>query len=536
MWKRNVLFLALVSGGVIALTASLFPSPVPPHAEFFDPEPFRTSDFQGIVRQVDAAFREEWAREKLQPAPRAEPLVLARRASLALTGRIPSLQEVRQFEARSDEQRLAWWVAGLLQDRRHADYFAERFARTYVGTEDGPFLIFRRRRFVSWLSDELLNNTPYHVLVQNLITAKGLWTNKPETNFITVTFDNVKPNRPNPERLAGRVSRGFLGIRLDCAQCHDHPFERWSQRDFQGLAAFFAQIEQGFSGIQDGQGELEHEDRKSGKKEVIEPSVPFLTEQLPEHGTRRERLAAWVTSPKNPYFARAAVNRVWALMFGRPLVEPVDNIPTDKPLPPALTLLADDFAAHGYDLRRLIQVIAATEVFQLDSASDRETTEAHEKAWALFPITRLRPEQVIGSIAQAASLETINSDSHILVRLAQAIGQNEFLKRYGDTGEDEFDARTLTIPQRLLLMNGDAVKEATKESLFNSSTRISMLAPDDRTAVEIAYLVVLTRRPSPEEAEEFERRLAGSKGTERHRRLEDLFWTLMNVSEFACNH
>src|SRR5262249_39105250 len=147
--------------------------------------------------------------------------------SLALTGSIPSLEEIRQFEDYTGRDRLQWWVAGVLKERRFADYFAERLARAFVGTEDGPFLVYRRRRFVSWLSDQLHAGRPYDGLVREMIESEGLWTDRPSTNFITVTIEQDKKNAPNPERLAARVARAFLGVRLDCAQCHNHPFQKW---------------------------------------------------------------------------------------------------------------------------------------------------------------------------------------------------------------------------------------------------------------------------------------------------------------------
>ena len=214
----------------------------------------------------------------------------------------------------------------------------------------------------------------------------------------------------------------------------------------------------------------------------------------------------------------------------------MDDLGSVEQLPAVLVLLAEDFAGHGYDLRRLIRIIAATEVFQLDSAAEDGVTEAQENAWAAFPLTRLRPEQVIGSVLQAASLETINQQSHLLVRILRATGEKEFVQRYGDPGEDEFDGHAGTIPQRLLLMNGRIVHERTKEDLFNATSRIAWLAPNDSRAVQTAYLAVLTRRPTAEEAEHFQKRLAGTKERERQQRLTDLYWALLNNTEFSWNH
>jgi hypothetical protein len=537
MWLRNLLFLGLVAAGIVGLGVLLYPPDRPPRAKDFSPTEFRQADFRAGVDQVNGAIRQEITEAELRPAPPAPDLAVARRLALALTGTIPSVQEVRQFEGQLPDERLQWWLTGTFQDRRYADYLAERLARTYVGTENGPFIVYRRRRFTTWLSDQLMRNRPYDQVVRDLIAADGIWTDRPAVNFVSVTIQPDNKKGPDPERLAGRVARAFLGVRLDCAHCHNHPFQKWTQHDFQGLAAFFGQVGQGFTGIYDDpKGEYSVEERKTGSRHAVEPDVPFLKELLPADGTRRERLARWVTDPHNTYFARATVNRVWALLFGRPLVEPVDDLASVGETPPALAALADDFIEHHYDLQHLIRLIAATEAFQRDSAAEFEITDAHEKVWAAFPLTRLRPEQVAGSLLQAAALETVNGDSHILVKLARYQQENDFVKRYGDTGEDEFDGRGGTIPQRLVLMNGQLVKDRTKEDLANASGRISALAPDDRKAMETAYLAVLSRRPTPEEAAHFAQRLAGTTGHERGQRLEDLYWVLVNSTEFSWNH
>ena len=567
-WAKNLLFLGLLVFGALTLRASLFPL-----TAVRDPAPVKASpeasdDFRAAVAQLDVAMRLTWQEQGLEPAPPAPELTVVRRLSLALTGTIPSLEEIRQLERLPPNERVPWWIDHLLHDRRYADYFAERLARTVVGTEDGPFIIYRRRRLISWLSDQLLANRPYGETVHDLVAGKGLWTDNPGTNFITVTFENER-KEPNHERLGGRVARAFLGFRLDCAECHDHPFEHWKQTDFHGLAAFFGQTHQGFTGIYDGAGEHMMEDKTTGKKTIqIAPAVPFRQDLLPKDGPRREQLARWITDVRpaqvevyhtnafalaagalatrvcqdhdnlayNQHFARATVQRTWALLFGRPMLDNIESLFTVENSPRALLMLERDFAQHRYDLGRLIRVIAASEAFQLDSRADHEITDDHERSFAIFPLSRLRPEQVVGSVQQAATLRTINQDSHLLVRAARATGEKEFVQRYGDTGEDEFAGRGGTIPQRLLLMNGNLVKEKTKDELLNAANQIASMAPNDAAAVETAYLVVLTRRPSAEEAKHFIKRLDNVKGKERAWRLEDLYWTLINSTEFSWNH
>jgi len=558
LWLRNIWFLTLVIGGVAALGWNLLPPRANHLTPAHEPGADREPTLRATVVAVDSAFEERWNAESLEPAKPASDLLIARRLSLALTGTVPSLEEIRQFEALPPEQRLGWWIDHLLHDRRYADYFAERFARSYVGTEDGPFILYRRRRFVQWLADEFAANKPYDGIVRELIASEGLWTDHPATNFVSVTAQADAKNKPDPVRLGGRVTRAFLGLRLDCAQCHNHPFASWRQKDFEGLSAYFGQTDVSFAGIRDEAGEYRIEDRKTREMRVVEPEVPFSPELVPEQGTRRQKLAAWVTHPRNPYFARATVNRVWALLFGRPLVDPVDGLEPDGSPPPTLQMgalgggvaayrleakgsmvamqrLADDFTERGYDLRRLIRVIASSRVFRLDSTAEHELTEKHDAAWAVFPLTRLRPEQVAGSVIQAASITTIDADAHLIRRLIRLGDQNDFVTRYGDTGEDEFDGRGGTIPQRLILMNGKMVREKIQDSPLNATTRIAWLAKADANAVEVAYLACLSRRPTEPERAHFGEFMTDPELKRAHK-VQDLFWSLINATEFSWNH
>lgn len=538
-----ILFLLALTGGVLSLA---FPKPEDTPPMEVQPTAFDQSEFKQSVAQLDAIFQQRWQSDGIQTAEKASDQLIARRLSLALAGTIPSLEELRAFEEfqkthpDSPEQ---WWIDRLLatdEDRRAADYLAERFARAMVGTHLDPFIFFRRRRFVDWIGKQIHEDIPYDAWVREVISSEGLWTDQPATNFLTATIVNDQnAQSPNPEELAGKVSRAFLGMRLDCAQCHDHPFENWTQQDFRGLAGFFGQARTNITGIfEDPSYEFKLEDMVTGEQVLIEPHVPFKPELMPDNSdlTRRQQLAAWVTHPENEYFARATVNRVWAMMFGRALIEPVDDLTSVGLSDPALNFLARDFVDHGYQLERLIRVIAASEVFQLESRADFEVTELHEVDWAIFPITRLRPEQVVSGIQQAASIQLIDYQSHIITRLGYYDGINKFVDRYGDAGDDELSARGGTIPQRLLMMNGNIVQEKLNPDLLNASQQISMFAGDDQTAVKVAYQVILTRDPTEAELEHFVALLKGKRGQQRHQEMTDFCWALINSTEFSWNH
>ncbi len=538
---RNAVILAGIGAGAVWGVVELLRPPVGKAASDVGLPQAKLEDVLQAARKVNADFEQAWAQKQIQPTAKADDLTLVRRLSLALTGSIPSLQEIRALESVKGVDITQWWLTQLFTDRRASDYLAERLVRVYVGIETGPFLIYRRRRLVEWLSEALQKNRPYDQIARALIDAKGVWTTSPEVNFISVT--NVEKKGPDEAKLAARVSRAFLGVQMDCVQCHDGKLgSPWQQTDFHKLAAYFGQTDFALNGLRDDP-QQSYQFRYLGKteEETVPAMVPWKPELLPEKGTPRARLANWVTAKENKPFARTLVNRIWALLFNRPLISPVDDIPLEGPFPAGLEVLADDLIAHDFDLQRLIRVIAATRVFQQSSQSAdpvHPVTEDAEKAWAAFPVTRLRPEQMAGSVIQASSLSTIDAETHVLLRIKRDLDVDNFVKRYGDSGEDTFDDAGGTIPQRLLLMNGNLITENTKNNpLVNASTRIGMLAPDNATAVEAAYLAVFTRRPSVDEASHFTALLASGKSNNaRSNTMTDLYWTLMNATEFSWNH
>ncbi|HEY1067105.1 MAG TPA: DUF1549 domain-containing protein, partial [Pirellulales bacterium] len=495
---RDLVFVVVVLGGLAALGASVFPERKDLGQTWLDTVPLAASGVPDVAAEIDALFAKSWPDESVQPAPDAPPGAIARRLSLALTGTIPSLEEIRALEkylADGGDPALTaqFWLDRLLDnrdDRRAGDYLAERLARSMVGTHLDPFIVYRRRRFVMWLSEQIRENRPWNDMVREMIAGRGLWTDHPALNFLTSTIEqgNDRPH-PNPETLAAMTSQAFLGVRLDCAQCHDHPFvNAWTQDTFRGLAAFFTQTRNSLKGIHDDpSAPLEFTDLTTNDKVTVAAQAPFLPELLPgeSRGSLRERLADWLVDPQNNYFAEATANRMWALLVGRAMAEPVDDFVAQGPPPETLKRLARDFSEHGYDLKRLIRVIAATSAFRRDSRAEFEITEAHECSGAAFPLTRLRPEQVAGAVLQAASLPTIDQHSHIFVQFGRFEGEQKFVERYGDAGGDELREQNGTIPQRLLMLNGGMVAEQVKADATNASQQLAMLAKSDDEAIRL---------------------------------------------------
>ncbi|MCA9127710.1 MAG: DUF1553 domain-containing protein [Planctomycetales bacterium] len=554
-WSQNRFAQASLLCAAVAVALTLAGATLQARPAIRNPEhafaPVLSEDFQQSLSRANRQLQELAEAVDGQLAPAADNLLIARRLSLALVGSGMSLEEMRALEDIPRDQQITWFTSYLVNDRRWADYFAERFSRAFVGTNDGAFLLFRKRKFNTWLADQLDQGTSYAEIVREMISAQGLWTDKPQVNFITATMDESSNGRADPVRLAGRTSRAFLAQRIDCLQCHDDFLGQLNfgdeqdvvsgrQEHFHRLAAFYAEAalpKMPLRGITDDGQAYEVELLSKPGKQTLTPDVPFAKSILNNEGSRRQQLAAWVTHPENRAFARSVVNRTWALMFGRPLVSPVDSIPLDDSVPPVLDTLATDFSQHDYDLRRLIYLIAETDAFRRSSRADFEITLAHEECWAVFPITQLRPEQVVGSVFQASKLTALDSSSSILTRLKIFGDTRSFLKRFGDRGDDEFDSDSVTIAQRLLLMNGNLVTEQTKVDLVNNaSSRIAALVPDPAQAIELAFLCALNRRPSEIESLQFVDYLKDKRGDARSQALGDIYWAMINSTEFSWNH
>jgi hypothetical protein len=507
---------------------------------------------RAVVQAIDDQIDQAIVSMQLEPAGMADWATICRRLSLGLVGSTLSLEEWRAIESFDASARVEWWTDHLLSDRRWSDYFAQRLARAFVGTQQGPFLVFRRRRFETWLAEELAKGTAYDALVRKLITAEGLWTNQPEVNFLTATISKEGGRKVDEVALAGRTARAFLGMRIDCLQCHDdflgnvvlgdaEASRGGKQLDFHHLAAFYAGVgisRNPLAGLRDSRRPYQATLLGDIEPKTLEPQVPYGESFDQSPGSSRERLAAWLTDSSNLPFARATVNRVWAWMFGKPMVEPVDSLPLHGPFPPGLEALAQSFIEDRFDLRQLIRTITATQAFRRDSRlMGQPVSAAHEAAWAVFPLTALRPEQVAASLHQACRLQLVDDESPIFLQLERFGTLRDFTRAFGDRGEDEFVGEGVTIPQRLLVMNGKFIRQRIENNPWlNAATQISLLAGSDQAALEAAYLAVLNREPTAKEFEYFLPRLHAVEGSERGQVFADLYWSLLNSTEFLWNH
>ena len=437
--------------------------------------------------------------------------VFLRRAYLELTGTIPSVAEACDILDSTSAGKRERLIHSLLDDKRFAEHYARLWARTLApaGNTRGPLEV--------WLRSELRKNTPFDQIAKAMLTAKGDATTASPAAFYSAVGNS-------PERIAEAVARGMLGIRLGCAQCHNHPFTSWKREHFWGLAAFFAstgnvpgRVSDGFATkITPTNGGREYDAK------FLEGPVP----QFSEGSSPRAVLAEWVTTPKNRFFAANVVNRVWQDLCGTGLVSTIDDLDT---LPTAereqiLDDLSAKFAANGFDLRWLIEGICLSKAYQQASVADPEPGAAKR------PVRTLSPEQIFASLDQALSLKKGRGLSprytpegrNLMDRLDEARG----------SAPTDFKGG---IPQALLLMNGPIIIRAT--TLEDSLTlRAVVEAPflKDTEKLDTLFLAAYSRLPRADERDKL-LKVVRAKPDDRESQRQayaNIFWALLNSPEF----
>ncbi len=341
-----------------------------------------------------------------------------------------------------------------------------------------------------------------------------------------------------PENLAAGTARTFLGIRIECAQCHNHPFDHWKREQFWGLAAFFAGVTK--QGKDDAHGPIRE---VVDRRELVIPETTqvvkaaFLDAKKPEWGRRslgRELLADWVTAPDNPYFARAAVNRVSARFFATGIIDPIDDFRDDNPPshPELLDLLAREFRSHGYDLKFLIRAITASKAYALTSAVGPSEL-APANLFAAMPVRTLSPGQLFEALAQATTIRYGPVGRFDF----EGSDKERFVELFTNREEKPTEGET-TILQALAFMNGPLISGVTTLATSDTLTAIAE-APylDTAGRIEVLYLAALTRRPRSDELQKLVGYVDRGGATGDHAgTLADVLWALLNSPEFRFNH
>ncbi len=517
---------------------------------FFSMPVFALDELRSVEESataIDRLFEDSWKAEGVTPSNLSEDAAYFRRLHLDLGGRIPAVSELREFLADSSPNKRSAAVSQLLDSPAFVRHITTVWRNALIPQASSQAQ-FRSLipGFEALLWKHISEGSRYDQIAREIITAE-LNSNNGGALAATTSPDAFFVVRElKPENLSAGTARAFLGVRLDCAQCHDHPFDKWSQKQFWNMAAFYS----GFSRPESDEDnpammmtmtedKAKHSIQITGTEEIV-PAI-FLDGLQPEWTEQtaapREVLADWIVDSNNPYFARMAVNRLWAQFFGRGLVDPVDDFSENNPPshPEVLQILADQFVDSGYDMKHLIRVITATQVYQLRS----QQTDASQDDPIHFARAALRgmtPEQLFDSLAEAVGFyQPFRSDNPFVVETDSP--RARFIDLFRDNAESALDRET-TILQALAMMNGDFISNATD---INNSQTLKAIAEfpamKDADKLEALFMAALSRRPASDEAQRFGEYLkSGGTTGDPKQALADIFWVLLNSSEFLLNH
>ncbi|HXG10020.1 MAG TPA: DUF1549 and DUF1553 domain-containing protein [Gemmataceae bacterium] len=465
---------------------------------------------------------------RLPVSPAADDATFLRRVRLDLTGTLPRRDEVEAFLTDRSADKRAKLVDRLLRSDAFVDYWTFRFAMLFriqslPNEKEGAWA------FHSWLREQIRRGTPMDEVARALLTAVGDSHVVGPANFARVAGD--------ARAQAELVSQVFLGVRLQCANCHNHPLDRWTQDDYHGLAAVFARLERGRVVRVTPHGAVSNP--RTGEPAV--PRIPGVRNL--EAGTDgREAFARWLTEPDNPYFARAIVNRLWRAMFGRGLVEPADDLRDTNPAthPELLDRLAADFVRHGYDIRHTLRLIALSETYGRSGASNAGN-EADDRFYSHAYHRPLEPEVLADALADVTGVSDRYGDEPLGTRAITLFDPRtpapslDILGRCSRQTSCEGTTAGGGLPAKLHLLNGELINR----KITAPNGRLHCLIAAGKTDEEIVtdfYYRALGRPPTGAEREYWGRRLAEAGKAKRAEWLEDFVWALLNCSEFSTNH
>jgi hypothetical protein len=481
-----------------------------------------------LAGQIDRLIEQRLEAEMMAPAEQSDDAEFLRRVYLDLHGVVPTAEQAAEFLADEGPDKRARLINTLLASPRYGEYLGDLW-QGYLVSPLADDQRARADRFRQWLADRF-NTQAWDQIATELLTATG----KIEDNPAVIYLVEGRLPRSVPD-LTDLTTRYFLGVRLNCAQCHDHPFVDWKQQDYWGMAAFFTQVQtpgrakQVYQlGVRDDP-KITLASLKDGAPDgFIDRPPTFLGGEKLQGDDRAHRraFAEWMTSPHNPYFARAAVNRTWWQLFGRGIVQPVDDMHAGRAPshPELLDLLTSQFIASAFDLKYLTRAIVLSEAYQRTSQAG-DATEEQATLFGRMSVKVLSAGQLYDSLATVfgSPAKTPGIDPRLGAR-------PEFIQFFADDGDPDPTAYRRGIPHLLRLMNSRQFAGPNVDALARR------VAQKERSTDEMAgelFIAILSREPTAEEQRQFRDHLGMSDSAQAACR--DLAWALMMSSEFSVN-
>ncbi len=490
-------------------------------------------DTATIARLIDEAIQKRLDSEKVSASPSASDAEFLRRVYLDVAGVIPSADRVAAFLDSKESNKRNELIEALLASPEYARRMTDIWKALLI-PNTAASARQKHEPMVQWLEASFTANKRLDILAREVLSANGLQDENGAVTFF-ITHETV-------DEITDRVARVFLGVQIQCAQCHKHPFGDWTQAEYWGMAAFFTKVKSVYVKTGDTQRYGAKEDATSKSKPLL--MLPASVKATPPTFLRGDRpkvsadgpnlpvLADWITSPKNPYFARAAVNRVWHQFFGRALVSPVDDMTeaNEASHPELLAALAREFSASGFDLKQLIRGICHSKAYQRTSKPGGSNA-ADKTLLSHMAVKVMTPFQLNDSLEAVFAL-AINEKTPpptAVTRKTKAGERGRFATFF--MGEDDPDPTEFQagIPQALYLMNSGhhyAIARAANETVSRKKT--------PEKVVETMFLATLTRPPTDKESTTMLTHIA--KATDKRAAYHDILWALVNSTEFLSNH
>ncbi|MBP90120.1 MAG: hypothetical protein CMJ64_26005 [Planctomycetaceae bacterium] len=483
-----------------------------------------------MIERIDQLLTERLEQEGVQSSDVADDGEFVRRVYLDLTGVIPRVADVRAFLADDDEQKRAKLTDQLLNSPRYATHMANTWRQIMVLGGLDLEQLQSVAGVQNWLRRQFAQNMRYDRIVGDFLVASGGGEAGPALYYTSLEL--------KPEKLAASTARIFLGLQIECAECHPHPFDHWKQEDFWGYAAFFARLQQE---NQRGPMDVTLVDLDTGEvtlpetETVVPPRYPDGTLAKEEdRGSRRVQLSIWMASRDNPYLPKAAVNRVWSQLFGRGLVEPVDDLGKHNPAshPELFDELTQYFVKTGFDLQELLRTLANTKAYQRSSRTVGEPPAP--ELFAAMSLKTFSAEQLFDSLARVVGGRPAEIPNFFAVQ-SSLFDQRRlaFVGKMQMRGSNatEFDAGVL---QALTLLNGLDTVAATQSE--QSSILMALGSPlfDDKERLETLFLGTYSRFPTSDEAAILLEHV--ETASDSSEALGDVLWALLNSAEFTLNH
>jgi hypothetical protein len=485
---------------------------------------------------VDTLIHNKLRKLRITPSEVCTDEEFIRRVSLDVIGMLPSVEEYTAFIEDKDPKKREKLVDSLLDRKEFVELWVMKWAELLqIRTIANRVTYKPMLRYFNWLQDKIASNTPMNVMVQEILAAKGGTFTSPATNYYQAETDTLK--------VSENIAQVFMGMRIQCAQCHNHPFDRWTMDDYYSFAAFFAQI--GRKRGEDpreqivfnrGSGEVKH----AVTKKNMAPK--FLGGAIPDvkGKDRREVLAQWLASPENPYFATNLANVVWAHFFGKGIIDQVDDVRVSNPAvnQELITELGKRFTDYNYDFRKLVRDICTSRTYQL-STQTNATNESDHTNFAHAELRRMRSEVALDCIAQVT--ETQNKFRGLplgarAVQIADGNTSTYFLTAFGRASRATPCSCEVkmepNLSQALHLINGD-----TSNSNIKRGKLIDRQLAEKKSPAEIItnlYIRCFSRKPTEKELAGLVAAVAREK--DQKPVLEDIFWSLLNAREFIFNH